>query len=283
MFQERIAADVISRCAPTPLNLEQLGVLIMPSKLLSALLAMGLFLALEGPTAYAQDMDDSNQSNSWLAYPDSVGLEDFRFAYPLIDSTYPGWPYMPPDAPSICTDWVEMHPTYGAEHHQNEPWFDNGDSVISVCDYVNLGDSYTWHVEYHGVNFELKCIAFPGSTLWVRPPKSAPGGGLHTIASSDPTCQIWHEIYPTYCSGLHIEGWLDNGDGIIDLCDDLLIGGQSWHIENATWGFELSNLEGVPSTGRAGTFALVALLALASAILIIRARKRAVQPANQAL
>jgi hypothetical protein len=30
---------------------------------------------------------------------------------------------------------------------------------------------------------------------------------------------VWHEVWPNFCNEIHIDSWLDNGDGRLSECD----------------------------------------------------------------
>jgi len=103
-------------------------------------------------------------------------------------------------------------------------WFDNGDSILSVCDYVDfkyVPDSTIWkkfHVEWVGWTIEIERVSDPSVTVY-----------LDMIA---PQCPVyvdtvigtyWHEVYPNYCTNHFCVDWIDNGSGVLDSCDYLIL------------------------------------------------------------
>jgi len=49
-------------------------------------------------------------------------------------------------------------------------------------------------------------------------------------AGRDPTCEMWHEIYPDHCLAHHVDAWEDNGDGLLGPCDVIYFAGEPWHL-----------------------------------------------------
>jgi hypothetical protein len=116
----------------------------------------------------------------------------------------------------ICTLWTMVWPDYlgeGALHI--EDWIDNCNGVLDYCDYILL--SGVWcHVEEVAIDIILN------------------------EKITDPVCTYWHELYPEFCNEYHIEGWEDNGDGLLSPCDfvdlALLPTGptEEYHVEYVT-------------------------------------------------
>lgn len=52
--------------------------------------------------------------------------------------------------PANCSTWHELYPGYCNPHHQ-DGWEDNGDGVISACDYVLIGGVWC-HIDRVGLN-----------------------------------------------------------------------------------------------------------------------------------
>jgi hypothetical protein len=123
--------------------------------------------------------------------------------------------------PGNCSMWHELWPAYCAPHHQ-DGYEDNGDSVVSECDIIVL-DGQRYHVVWVGPTYWLTCQpGIPPSAL--EPTEPGTGG--------DPTCEVWHEVYPNFCQSYHVDGWEDNGNGFLDPCDYVLINGMWCHIDD---------------------------------------------------
>lgn len=123
---------------------------------------------------------------------------------------------VPPD----CSTWHEIYPAYCINHHQ-DGFEDNGDSLLSPCDIIVL-DGVDWHVVWVGPTYWLNCD-----------PTTPPAGyePQDPWNGEDPTGQTWHEVYPNFCENGLVESWLDNGDGVVSVCDFVVIGGVTCHID----------------------------------------------------
>lgn len=124
---------------------------------------------------------------------------------------------VPPD----CSDWNELFPTFGLIHHQ-DGYEDDGDGLVSVCDYITL-NGVRYHIDWVGPTYWLVEIV-AGDEMWCEPTIPDPG--------DNPTCEIWHEVAPEFCLEWHIDDWEDNGDSVLSICDNVLIAGAWWHIED---------------------------------------------------
>ncbi len=122
---------------------------------------------------------------------------------------------IPPD----CSTWHEIYPNYCAPSHQ-DGYEDNGDGEVSPCDYIYL-DGECWHIVWVGPTYWISCETFQSALEPTDP--GTPG---------NPTCQVWHEVYPNFCQPRHIENWEDNGDGVVGVCDYIWIGGLRCHIDD---------------------------------------------------
>lgn len=116
-----------------------------------------------------------------------------------------------PPAGSI---WHELYPAFCADHTQTD-YEDNGDGIVSVCDYILL-DGTRWH------------IADVGPTYWTT--RIPPNGGEPTTVVFEPTDpapgspvgQIWHEIHPSFCDQIHVDSFHDgDGNNELSVCDEI--------------------------------------------------------------
>jgi len=46
-----------------------------------------------------------------------------------------------------------------------------------------------------------------------------------------PNGSEWHELHPNFCVVHPQEGYIDNGDGVVSVCDNIVIGGIIYHID----------------------------------------------------
>jgi hypothetical protein len=130
---------------------------------------------------------------------------------------------IPPDG----SHWHELYPTFCADHVQTAYDDGDGDGQISVCDNFNLqapgGNTVGYHIDWVGPTYYLVNVQ-GGDDGWLEPVEPQSGG--------DPTCEIWMEVAPGYGNEWHIDGWEDNGDQVLSVCDNVLIANDWYHIEN---------------------------------------------------
>ncbi len=152
----------------------------------------------------------------------------------------PSQPWVPPP---FCSIWHEISPDFCKEWHQ-VGYEDNGDGVVSACDYIILQNApappVRFHIDSFGPTVYLDCggaIMEPATLGWL--------GG-------DPYTTQWQMLYPT--QGIYdLGGWADNGDNTLSVCDYVTIPGVgNCHVkrigcdirvsvvptgtENSTWG-----------------------------------------------
>jgi hypothetical protein len=125
------------------------------------------------------------------------------------------------EVPPDCTSWRELYPSFGAINHQ-EGYVDNGDGVISACDFITF-DGLEYHIEWVGPTYHL--VQPGGRQEKYLEPRDIPPHGRN------PMCQMWHEVYPEWCGEWHVDGWEDDGDGVVSVCDWVFIADAMWHIE----------------------------------------------------
>ncbi|MFN0150653.1 MAG: hypothetical protein ACKVU1_08080 [bacterium] len=132
-----------------------------------------------------------------------------------------GTPWLPPPT---CSSWHEIAPAFCTDHHQ-DGFQDNGDGVVSVCDVITL-DGADYHIVNAGPTLYLDCSGggeAAGTTMILEPE------GAYT---GDPMAVEWFEVYPDlYGYAGTITSWLDNGDGELSVCDQVVIGGLTCHVK----------------------------------------------------
>ena len=119
--------------------------------------------------------------------------------------------------------WHEVWPSY-SESYEITDWSDNCNGVLDYCDLISFDGGVTWwHIEDLAIDIIL------------------------TEKISDPVCTYWHELWPIYCLEYHVEGWEDNGDGLLSSCDNIdlkpMLEGSTkkYHVERVTITLTLSN------------------------------------------
>jgi hypothetical protein len=125
---------------------------------------------------------------------------------------------IPPDG----SQWHELYPAFCTIRTQ-DAYEDNGDGVISPCDRFSL-DGEGYHIEWVGPTYALVPCGAGGEPDFLEPVEPQTGG--------DPTCEIWREVWPDHGMEWHVDDWVDNGDGVLSVCDMVYIGGLCYHIEN---------------------------------------------------
>lgn len=86
------------------------------------------------------------------------------------------------------TNWTETWPTYGGVTgfpYHIITWLDNGDGVLSFCDFVEFEDwlGVLWHVEEYATDIILN------------------------EKIMDPIGIEWHELYPSFCNNHTLTSW----------------------------------------------------------------------------
>lgn len=115
------------------------------------------------------------------------------------------------EIPADCSTWKELYPAYQTVYHQ-DGYEDNGDGLISACDYIVLNGA-RWHVTWAGPTYFTTCLH--NNQHYLEPTVELPG--------DDPTCETWQEVYPTY-QPFHIDDWYDgNGNNVVDPCDVVVL------------------------------------------------------------
>lgn len=149
-----------------------------------------------------------------------------------LDLEIPGGPKSAA-VPGNCSGWHELWPAFCAPHHQDD-YYDNGDGDVSACDYIKL-DGRWYHIVWSGPTYYLSCATGQSA---LEPTDPGTGG--------DPTCEIWQEVHPNHGAQFHVDGWQDNGDGVLSACDYVMIAGQVCHIDRI--GLNITVVPGDPPT-----------------------------------
>lgn len=124
--------------------------------------------------------------------------------------------------PADCATWHELYPNYCIPHHQDAYQDSDGDGMISPCDVIVL-DGSDFHIIWVGPTYFLRCLV--DGTELVCEPTQPPSGG-------NPTCEIWHEVYPSFCMEHHVDDWVDtDGSQTLTVCDEVIIAGKVYHVE----------------------------------------------------
>ncbi|MFZ5980911.1 MAG: hypothetical protein ACOYVF_09810, partial [Candidatus Zixiibacteriota bacterium] len=141
--------------------------------------------------------------------------------------------YVPENGDPTGSVWHELYPNYCREG-EIQQWWDNGDGYLSYCDTILFGFFQTdsvllKHIEEVTVTLEL---TGPGQDITYMDLMGGYGfGGI-----SDPTGMFWHRIWPVFSERYVCIGWDDNGTGLLDSCDyivlELIDGPDSGQVNN---------------------------------------------------
>jgi hypothetical protein len=115
--------------------------------------------------------------------------------------------------PPNGSTWHELYPAYCTVYPQDD-YDDNGDGVMSPCDVITLG-GIPYHITWVGPTYYVTCSPTPGGP----PVREAVFEPVNPNPTGNPICEVWHEVYPNFCSEIHIDSFLDNGNGVLDECD----------------------------------------------------------------
>jgi len=149
----------------------------------------------------------------WLSIPRHLDAEPPR----LIDLTKP-----------VCTQWDELYPDYGRHYHLDS-WHDtNGNGKLDPSDFIDLWDKdrqekaypYWWHMDDVTVTLELTDSY--GRKVYVEFEGSYDDFLQLAICKNYVGTQ-WHEVYPIYCNQYRLVRWIDNCDGTLSPCDQIIL------------------------------------------------------------
>ena len=191
----------------------------------------------------------------------------------------------------VCTWWRQLWECGNLYHIID--YQDNTDGVISTCDYikVELTEAYgqpvvppieSWlHIEWVTVTLKLRSQTIPEDTMFVEL-----SGGINSffMPETNPVCTWWHEVWHQESKWWHIDDWVDNGDGILSICDTITITHPGEppetlvvHVEDIATDIWVIYQDppgyGIPTMTEWGLVILVVLL-LASAVFIFPRRKK---------
>ena len=128
----------------------------------------------------------------------------------------------------VCTWWHELYPEYCNEYHITG-WEDNGDGLLSPCDWVDLEPLGTgYHVENVTITLNVTLVGEPGVYYYFE--YIGPFESMYQV-KTDPVCTDWMIVWPEYGMILHCDDWIDNCNGVLDYCDLIMLGGEWCHVE----------------------------------------------------
>jgi hypothetical protein len=136
-----------------------------------------------------------------------------------------------------CTYWHELYPDYCEEWHLTS-WEESPEDPyphrLSPCDQIDMTNLETGNVTWYHVD-RVTLTMFITINATGEPYYFEFKGPFEDmyLAKTKPVCTNWTMVWPYYLgeSGLHIEDWTDNCNGVLDHCDYILLSGVWCHVE----------------------------------------------------
>ena len=149
---------------------------------------------------------------------DYIGIDTFMYAegggVPRMFLDGPDYSPWQPVTDPTAFPWHELWPVFCTQW-DCVAWTDNGSGVLDECDFMEFADGSTWHVDNVTVTAVIEEIE--GGPVedyiyveWVTPPYTGPLGD-------------WVEIVPTLGIAWTCVDWIDNGNGVLDGCDWMIM------------------------------------------------------------
>jgi hypothetical protein len=123
--------------------------------------------------------------------------------------------------PGDCSTWHEIYPNYCTPHHQDRYIHTDPSGQMAVCDYILLSGVW-YHIEWVGPTYRVTFVE-QGDLADFEP--------VEMVSGENPVCETWIEVWPDFGPQFHVDAWDDNGDGVVSVCDMVVIGGRLAHID----------------------------------------------------
>jgi len=134
----------------------------------------------------------------------------------------------------VSTDWHEVYPEYCTKWHVTN-WEDTGVPIgeLSPCDQIDMNKIGTlliesYHVDRVTLTLNITIVGVPGKFYLFE--YKGPFEGMYRVKTA-PVCTYWHMVWPEYSEVVHLEGWTDNCNGVLDHCDNITLSGVRCHVE----------------------------------------------------
>ncbi len=140
----------------------------------------------------------------------------------------------------FCTYWREIPeyyweipPEYWNEYHI-VGWEDNDDGLLSYCDTIEMtllpdGPTKEYHVEYVTLTLNISDPYYPEEWYLVEYYYEGPVENMYWV-KTHPIGSWWYDP-PWFGEPFQIEDWIDNCNGVLDYCDEVVFDGYSYHVE----------------------------------------------------
>ena len=135
--------------------------------------------------------------------------------------------------------WHELYPSYCNWHvltSWEEPIEDQYPGKLSPGDQIDMynetsGITKWYFVDRVTLTLNVTIIGYPEQFYFFE--YKGPFETMYDV-KTNPVCTYWHMVWPDYdLSGwaFHITDWIDNCNGVLDYCDEILLEGEWCHVE----------------------------------------------------
>ncbi len=129
--------------------------------------------------------------------------------------------YTPQEGSPVGRVWHEKHPNY-CTWWAIIDWEDNGDDWFGYGDYVTffsemVEEPSREHIEEVTATITVVAVGKQGDTTYLDFWYGRPDMDPIIPEEGD----LWHEVWPEYCTMHEVEWWEDNGSGYLDSCDNI--------------------------------------------------------------
>ncbi|NIP66994.1 hypothetical protein GWN63_04170 [Candidatus Bathyarchaeota archaeon] len=142
----------------------------------------------------------------------------------------------------IGTQWHELYPSF-SNHHQVTSWEEELDDPypgrLSPNDQIDMynatsGRTEWYHVDRVTLTLNVSIIFEPG--IFYLFEFKGPFEDIYKVKTK-PLGTNWTMVWPDYWPEIEyppalLEGWEDNCNGVLDVCDNITLGGEYCHVED---------------------------------------------------
>ncbi len=185
-----------------------------------------LQIVVEGPLK--RTLDDVTNAGKFINIDNFVPLGGLRNSDPL------------------GSLWMGLYPAFGA-YKAIQSWSDNGDGKLSIGDTLALADTAT-HESMSSMVIDVSPMVsgtrITGDTLYLDYFGIDPDIDPITFVHGS----YWQQVHPDYGSLYFCEEWFDDGDGVLDSSDLIVVRGISGADSAAVFSLQVSDIAAGIST-----------------------------------
>jgi len=132
--------------------------------------------------------------------------------------------------------WHELYPSY-CNWHELRSWEEPMDDLypgrLSPGDQIDMfnetsGITKWYFVDRVTLTLNVTIIGEPYQFYYFE--YKGPFEDMYDV-KTNPVCTYWHMVWPEYWDSFHLEDWIDNCNGVLDYCDEILLEGVWCHVE----------------------------------------------------